>query len=162
MKLMKLIKLNVFKDRQIRMVRVRASTATGIVAIVTIVAMAACSGSNGSPTGPSPSANVPTVTVTAAGVSPKEIRIAIGGQVRFVNNDSVNRQINSNPFPAHDDCPPLNDVGLLTPGQSKVSGMLSLQGACGFHEHLSEGAPAFLGMVLVGNASPNADPPIGY
>ena len=87
---------------------------------------------------PSPSANVPTVTVRATGVSPKEVSIPIGGQVRFVNNDSVNRQINSNPFPAHDDCPPLNDVGLLTPGQSKMSGILSLQGACGFHEHLTE------------------------
>ena len=111
---------------------------------------------------PSPSANVPTVTVRATGVSPKEVGIPIGGQVRFVNNDSVNRQINSNPFPAHDDCPPLNDVGLLTPGQSKMSGILSLQGACGFHEHLTEGAPEFFGMVLVGNASPNSDPPVGY
>ena len=156
-KCVKCVKCNVLRDRQIRMLVALASTA----AVMTT--MAACSsGDGGSPMSPSPSANVPTVTVTATGVSPKEVRIGIGGQVRFVNNDSVNRQINSNPFPAHDDCPPLNDVGLLTPGRSKMSGILSLQGACGFHEHLSEGAQEFLGMVLVGNASPNSDPPIGY
>ena len=63
-----------------------------------------------------PSTTTPTVTITAAGVSPKQVRIDVGGRVRFINNDSVNRQINSNPFPAHDDCPPINAIDLLTPG----------------------------------------------
>ncbi len=54
----------------------------------------------------SPSTTTPTITITAAGVSPNQVRIDVGGRVRFTNDDSVNRQINSNPFPAHDDCPP--------------------------------------------------------
>ena len=54
----------------------------------------------------SPSNTTQTFTITAAGVSPKQVRINVGDRVRFTNDDSVNRQINSNPFPAHDDCPP--------------------------------------------------------
>ena len=88
----------------------------------------------------------------------------MAGQVRFVNNDTVNRQINSNPFPAHDDCPPINEVGVLTPGQSKMTAVLSLAGTCGFHEHLTEGAAAFLGGILVGQGAspPDDEPPTGY
>ena len=83
--------------------------------------------------------------------------------MRFVNNDTVNRQINSNPFPAHDDCPPINEVDVLTPGQSKMTGVLSLAGTCGFHEHLTEGAAVFLGVILIGESASAGDaPPTGY
>ena len=134
----------------------------GLGLVATAAVIAACS-SSGSPMSPSSGSTVPTITVTAAGVSPKEIRIQAGGRVRFVNNDSVNRQINSNPFPAHDDCPPINEVDVMTPGQSKMTGVLSLEGACGFHEHLTEGAPEFLGTILVGsNATADDDAPDGY
>ena len=81
---------------------------------VTAGMIAACGGSS-NPMSPSSSGTVPTVTVTASGVSPTEVRISAGGRVRFVNSDTVNRQINSNPFPAHDDCPPINEVNVLTP-----------------------------------------------
>ena len=116
-------------------------------------------GDDGTPT---PGASIPTVTVTASGVSPKEVRVEVGGQVRFVNDDTVNRQINSNPFPAHDGCPPINEVSLLTPGQSKMTGVLSLEGSCSYHEHLTEGVAAFGGTILVGNAVAGDDPPVGY
>ena len=126
------------------------------------VVMVACSSNSGSPMSPSPTTAAATITVSATGVSPKEVRIGVGQRVRFVNNDAVNRQINSDPFPLHDDCPPINEVGLLTPGQSKMTGALTLEGACRFHEHLTEGAEEFFGTILVGNADADADPPIGY
>ncbi len=66
------------------------------------------------------------------------------------------------PFPAHDGCPPVNQVGGLTPGQSKMTGVLSREGACAFHEHLTEGAAAFRGEILVGNAIAGDDAPDGY
>ncbi len=51
----------------------------------------------------------------------------------------------------------------MTPGQSKMSGVFSFEGTCGFHEHLTEGAQEFLGSVLVGNdATANDDPPVEY
>ena len=111
---------------------------------------------------PTPGASIPTVMVTASGVSPKEVRVELGGRVRFVNDDTVNRQINSNPFPAHDGCPPINEVSLLTPGQSKMTGVLSLEGSCGYHEHLTEGLAEFGGTILVGNAVAGDPLPDGY
>ena len=133
----------------------------GVALAVSAGVIAACGGSD-NPASPS-SGTVQTVTVTSSGVSPAEVRISAGVRVRFVNNDSVNRQINSNPFPAHDDCPPINEVGVLTPGQSKMTGVLSLAGTCGFHEHFTEGAAEFLGVILVGaSASPDDAPPTGY
>ncbi len=134
----------------------------GVALAVTAGMIAACGGSS-NPMSPSPSPTVPTVTVTGSGVSPTEVRISVGGQVRFVNDDTVNRQINSNPFPAHGDCPPINEVGVLTPGQSKTTGALTFAGACGFHEHLSVGATAFLGVIWVGQGASAGDaPPTGY
>ena len=134
----------------------------GVALAVTAGMIAACGGSS-NPMSPSPSPTVPTVTVTGSGVSPQEVRISVGGRVRFVNDDTVNRQINSNPFPAHNDCPPINAIDVLTPGQSKMTDVLSLAGTCGFHEHLTEGAAAFLGVILVGeSASPDDAPPTGY
>ena len=130
----------------------------GVALAVTVGMIAACGGSS-SPASPSPSPTVPTVTVTGSGVSPTQVRISVGGRVR----STVNRQINSNPFPAHDDCPPINAVGVLTPGQSKMTDVLSLAGTCGFHEHLTEGAAAFLGVILVGQGASSGDPPpTGY
>ena len=129
--------------------------------MATAAVITACSSS--SPTSPSTTPGVATFTLTAAGVSPKEMRIQVGERVMFVNNDTENRQVNSDPFPAHDGCPPLNEVDLMTPGQSKMSGVFSFDGTCGFHEHLTEGAQEFLGSVLVGNnATANDDPPDEY
>ena len=119
---------------------------------------------DGGPASPSTTTTTtPTFTITADGVSPKQVRINVGDRVRFTNDDSVNRQINSNPFPAHDDCPPINAIDLLTPGQSKETDVMSLAGTCGFHEHLTEGDAAFLGEILVGAAAVSgAPPPSGY
>ena len=133
----------------------------GLTLVATAAVITACSSS--SPTSPSTTPGVATFTLTAAGVSPKEMRIQVGESVMFVNNDTENRQVNSDPFPAHDGCPPLNEVDLMTPGQSKMSGVFSFEGTCGFHEHLTEGAQEFLGSVLVGNnATANDDPPDEY
>ena len=106
----------------------------GLALAGTAIFIVAC-GSGGTPASPSPSPSGPTITITGAGVSPQQLRISVGERVRFVNNDTINRQINTNPFPAHDDCPPTNEVDLLTPGQSKTTGVYSIAGTCGFHEH---------------------------
>lgn len=125
------------------------------------LAIAACGGSDGSgPTGPS--SQTATISITDTGVSPDTVYIAPGGRVRFTNNGSSNRQINSDPFPAHSGCPPINEVGLLTPGQSKETGALSFAGTCGFHDHLTEGNPTFSGLILVGTNDPGGAPPTGY
>ena len=41
----------------------------------------------------------------------------------------------SDPHPEHDDCPEINDVGLLNSGQSRETGNLVIVRTCGFHDH---------------------------
>lgn len=137
----------------------RTTTAFWICSLIALVAaglsLVACSG----PT--TPSGEVQTITITDSGAAPAVLSVDPGDRVRFVNNSSSNKQINSDPFPAHSACPPINLVSLLTPGESKETGALSFIGTCGFHDHLTEGNPQFSGQILVGTNDPG-DPPTGY
>lgn len=76
-----------------------------------------------------------TFTITSAGVSPKSITVAPGTRVTFINNDSRAHDMESNPHPEHTDCPPINQVGFITPGQTKQTGNLNTVRTCGFHDH---------------------------
>lgn len=106
--------------------------------------IAGCGSSSSSPPGsatsPStpPSGTVATSTITIANntVSPKNIVVARGSQVTFINNDSQPHQMYSDPHPDHTDCPEINQVGFLNPGQSRQTGnMTSNRSVCGFHDH---------------------------
>ena len=85
-------------------------------------------GSGGSSTGT-------TITITAGGVSPKNITVAQGTQVTFVNNDNRSHDMFSDPHPEHTDCPEINQVGFLNPGQSRQTGNLNTVRTCGYHDH---------------------------
>lgn len=77
-----------------------------------------------------------TITIGSNGVaSPSTVTITQGGRVTFVNNDSRSHDMSSDPHPSHEDCPPLEQVGFLSPGQSKTSGNLNTVRVCGFHDH---------------------------
>lgn len=76
-----------------------------------------------------------TVTITANGVSPKNVDIALGDRVVFVNNDNVAHSIGSNPHPDHTDCPSINQAGFLLPGQTRETGNFVTARTCGFHDH---------------------------
>jgi plastocyanin len=75
------------------------------------------------------------VTISATGVSPKTITVPLGARVTFVNNDSRSHDMASDPHPDHQDCPEINLVGLLQPGQSRATGNLVVTRRCGFHDH---------------------------
>ncbi len=140
------------------------------VAVAAILAAglgaAACGGSgfSSSPTSPTPpgasGGNVVTINIGPNGVDAKSISIDVGGQVRFVNNDSVFHEIRSNPNPTHDDCPPINNVGTIAPGASGITGVFTVVRACGYHDHLKHDDARFQGTILVGNAQPAPGP--GY
>jgi hypothetical protein len=100
---------------------------------VLAVAALACGGSDS--TMPSPTPSGPTVNITSGGVTPKVITVARGSQVTFVNNDSRPRFIESDPHPEHTDCPEINSVGTLSPGQSRQTGNLNTPRTCGYHDH---------------------------
>src|SRR5688572_31910742 len=90
-----------------------ASLAALTLTIGSSLAVVACGGgdSPNEPTpAPSPSPNPPpapppaggtTITITSAGVSPKDIVVARGARVTFVNNDNVGHDMNSDPHPEH-------------------------------------------------------------
>jgi plastocyanin len=63
------------------------------------------------------------------------VTIAAGGRVTFVNNDTRPHTMNSDPHPDHTTCPAINDVGFMSPGQTKASGNLTTARTCGFHDH---------------------------
>ena len=104
-------------------------------AVSTAILVAACGGGSSTPS-PSPSpGGTATITIANNAVSPRNITIARGSQVTFVNNDSRTHQMFSNPHPEHTDCPEINDVGFLSPGQSRQTGNMNTVRTCGYHDH---------------------------
>lgn len=85
------------------------------------------------PSGPPVSTNV--VTITPAGVSPRDIQIALGDRVLFINSDGQSHSMASDPHPDHTDCPSINQVGFLLPGQRRETGNFVQARLCGFHDH---------------------------
>lgn len=126
--------------------------------------VAACGGSD-SPSSPSPSPSPApspsptpspapgggtTITISSSGVvSPKTLTVPIGSRVTFVNNDSRPHDMSSNPHPEHTDCPPINDVGFLTVGQTKLTGNLTVARTCGYHDHNRDSDTNLQGVIVI-------------
>jgi plastocyanin len=105
-----------------------------VMRVVSAVALAtSCASSPAAPTPPVPD-NAPTITITAAGVSPNAVNVALGGRVLFVNQDTASHNISSDPHPERDQCPEINQVGYLQPGDSRETGNFVTPETCGFHD----------------------------
>jgi hypothetical protein len=83
------------------------------------------------------------------GLVPNEVRIPVGGKVLFVNEDSRLHAMSSDPVQVHTDCPAINDVGTLAPGQSRSTGALTVARTCGFHDHTNEFDDTWKGRIIV-------------
>ena len=90
-----------------------------------------------------------TIVIANNTVCPSTLTVPIGSQVTFVNRDAIDHQIASDPHPEHTDCPPLNDVGYLTPGQSRQSGNLTVARTCGFHDHINFTVKSLQGSITI-------------
>lgn len=104
---------------------------------VLALGVVSCGGNDGGPSTPSPPPANPNVfTISASGViAPKELTVSPGTRVLFVNNDARRHDMSSDPHPEHTLCPEINQVGLLTTGQSRETGNLNAVRTCGFHDH---------------------------
>jgi plastocyanin len=138
--------------------------ARSVLAGAALLAAACGGGGDGggnTPTGPSPGpggSQVTTVTISGAGVSPSQVRIEVGQQVRFVNNASRNVEVTSDPHPTHELCPPINnEASTVTPGQSKTV-TFTVRGTCTYHDHLIPDDGRFRGAILVGVQEPGPAP----
>ena len=65
------------------------------------------------------------------------------------NSDSAAHWVASDPHPSHEDCPELNSVGVLQPGERRTSGNLVTTRSCGFHDHDNPGTRALQGTVTI-------------
>ncbi len=124
------------------------------VALAAALLLASCGGGSPSstptsPTTPETPTVTTTITITATGVSPKDIQVSPGARVTFVNNDTRAHNMTSNPHPEHTDCPEINQVGLLTPGQSRQTGNLNTVRTCGFHDHDLPAVANLTGSILI-------------
>jgi plastocyanin len=90
-----------------------------------------------------------TVTITSAGVSPKTVAIRVGERVAFANQDSVSHEMASDPHPAHTDCPAINQLGTIPPGQTRTTGDLTAARTCGYHDHLRDTVTALQGTIVI-------------
>jgi plastocyanin len=129
------------------------TTARIVTAATAGLAIACGGGSSSSTTSPSggctPSAVTTTITIANNSVCPQNITIARGQQVTFVNNDSRAHEMNSDPHPEHTDCPELNQVGHLEPGQQRTSGNLNIARRCGFHDHINFELASMKGTITI-------------
>src|SRR5688572_4747647 len=128
----------------------------GAPSALVVLALAGCGGSGGGPAAPGAPAPAPaapasfTVTVSATGASPRELRVPVGSRVAFVNQDTRSHQMMSDPHPLHTDCPEINAVGTVERGETKMTGVFSVQKSCGFHDNNRDGDASLRGLILVG------------
>jgi plastocyanin len=100
----------------------------------TLVALTGCGRPATVPS--SPPVSTLTVTLTAAtGATPRDILVPLGSRVLFINNDARSHNMTSDPHPEHNDCPDINQVGFLLPGERRETGNLVIARVCGFHDH---------------------------
>lgn len=131
------------------------------LAAAAVLGTLACGGGGDSPTSPSQgggssgggtggASDQATITITNAGVvSPSSVTIRQGGRVTFVNNDVRPHDMASDPHPSHEDCPPLDQVGFLSPGQSRTSGNFNTVRTCGFHDHNQPSSTGLQGRITI-------------
>jgi hypothetical protein len=55
----------------------------------------------------------------------------------------------SNPHPEHTDCPAINQVGFIQPGQTKLTGNLNIVRTCGFHDHDQPTTTSLQGTIVI-------------
>jgi hypothetical protein len=87
--------------------------------------------------------------VTATGLSPREVTVPVGSRVNFVNQGSVTVEMTSDPHPNHTECPPINRVGGLRPGETGQTDALTIARRCGFHDHGRGEDGRFMGAIIV-------------
>jgi plastocyanin len=93
--------------------------------------------------------STPTITIANNAVSPKSITVTRGSQVTFVNNDNQAHDMESDPHPIHTDCPEINQVGFLSPGQSRRTGTLNIARTCGYHDHNRDMVESLQGTIVI-------------
>jgi plastocyanin len=113
-----------------------------------VVAASGCSKDSTSSPSEQPSGGT-TITITAAGASPRNLTVPPGSQITFINNDTVAHDMFSDPHPEHTDCPEFDSVGHLTPGATRQTKNLTTTRVCGFHDHINPFVQSLTGSIRI-------------
>jgi len=127
-------------------------TASG--AVLGLLWLAACGGDSPS-SAPDQASSSLTLTLSSAGVSPKESSVSGGSSVTFVNIDSVPHQLASNPDSQQAECSELNSPTLLR-GEEFIATIASRNATCEFIDGLNPTDSNFQGTIAV--TTPDPDP----
>lgn len=147
----------------------RLSVAAAAMCLTAVLAIG-CGGDNG-PTGPTNdggggtggggtggggggggggSVSTTTITINANGaVTPNDITVSPGTRVTFTNSHNRNHEMHSDPHPQHGDCPEIDDVGFLAPGQTKLTGNLNTVRVCSYHDHNDPTNAGLIGRIRI-------------
>ena len=118
--------------------------------VCTALVAATCGGKSPNPGGPSPGDNPNQMTISAAGVlTPSELVVSPGARVLFINNHSQRHHMSSDPHPDHLDCPAIDPVGVLAPGQRRETDNLVTVRTCGLHDHDDPENLALRGRIVI-------------
>src|SRR5262245_47173502 len=107
------------------------------VIVVTAVAAACGKSSSNAPSSNITCSSIPnpatTFLILNNAVCPSSLTVPRGTRVTFINNDSRAHEMTSDPHPEHTDCPELNLVGHLEPGQERERGQQNTARCGGFY-----------------------------
>jgi plastocyanin len=124
----------------------------GFATAAALAFIAACGGGGTTPSPtppPGDDGTSSTITIASNAVSPKNITVTRGSRVTFVNNDTQSHDMESDPHPVHTDCPEINQVGFLSPGQSRQTGTLNTARSCGYHDHNRDTVESLKGTITI-------------
>lgn len=121
----------------------------GAIALAVACGSSPSTGTTGPSGGCTASTNPNTLTIQNNAICPQALTVARGAQITVVNADSRIHDMDSDPHPEHTDCPELNQVGFLNPGQSRQSGNLNTARRCGMHDHSSPDTAALKATITI-------------
>lgn len=106
-------------------------------------------GSSG-PTSPStaPHTLPSTIMIMGSEALPEELTIAVGERVAFMNHDTVPHAVAGGPNPSTPECPEINAVGVLAPGDTRTTDPFTTAKTCAFHVPRNQSA-VLTGRIIV-------------
>ena len=132
-----------------------ATASRFVCAAAAVGYLASCGSKAGGGTGPTPTppsgggTSTATIVIANNAVSPKNATVSRGDRVTFTSTDSQSHDMQSDPHPFHTDCPEINQVGSISAGQSRQTGVFTTARTCGYHDHDRDTVAALKGTITI-------------
>ena len=127
--------------------------ARAAVAESALVLAIACGGTSATPPSPTLTCatlpNATTILIVNNAACPQTLTVPPGSRITFINNDTRDHDMFSDPHPEHTNCVEINQVGHLAPGQQRETGNLNTVRSCGFHDHMQDQNRALQGTIVI-------------